>query len=80
LNDSDMLKGLTHLYRAAELCPSDANVAMDLGTAMLMLGNIDKAREYAEKTLQIDPGNVLGRRLLETVEDIEKKRERTRRG
>ena len=43
-----------------------------MATAMMMLGNMDKAREYGERAVQADPGNILAHSLLERIEDIER--------
>jgi hypothetical protein len=37
LNGGDKMEGISHLYRAKELSPSNVHVLTDLGTAMLML-------------------------------------------
>ncbi len=71
-NGGDRGNGLSHLYRAIELSPANTNALTDLATAMMMLGNMDKAKEYGERAVQADSGNVLAHRLLERVEDIER--------
>ncbi len=71
-NGGDRGNGLVHLYRAVELSPATTNALTDLATAMMMLGNMDKAKEYGEKAVQADPGNTLAHRLLDRVEDIER--------
>ena len=48
-NSGKSAVGLSHLYRALELLLSNVHAMTDLATAMLMLGNVDKAREYGEK-------------------------------
>ena len=70
-NGGDRTEGIGHLYRALELSPCNLHAMTDLATAMLMLGNIKKAREYGEKALRLDPGYVLARNLLETINRIE---------
>lgn len=35
--------------------------------------NMEKAREYGEKALRLDPGYVLARNLLKTIDRIEGK-------
>jgi len=57
-----------------ELSPSNLHAMMDLATAMLMLRNIEKAREYGEKALRLDPNYALARNLLKTIDAIERKR------
>ena len=71
-NSGDRVNGLGHLYRAIELSPSNTNALTDLATAMMVSGNIGKAREYGEKAVQADPGSILAHRLLARVEDIER--------
>ncbi len=65
--------GLSHLYRALELLSSNLHAMTDLATAMLMLGNMEKAREYGEKALHFDPSYILAQNLLKTIERIEGK-------
>ena len=72
LNGGDRGNGLVHLHKAVEMSPATTNALTDLATAMMVLGNTDKAREYGEKTVQADPGNILAHKLLERVEDIER--------
>ena len=45
-NVGNRTEGIGHLYRALELFPSNLHAMTDLATAMLMLGNTKKAREY----------------------------------
>ena len=71
-NGGDRRNGLVHLYRAVELSAANTNALTDLATAMMMLENIDKAKEYGEKAVRADPGNILAHKLLERVEDIER--------
>lgn len=73
-NGGDRTEGLAHLYRALDLSLSKANTLTDLATAMLVLGNTDKARDYGEKAVQLDPGYILAHKLLETIDRIERKR------
>lgn len=73
-NAADQLEGLDHLNRAQELAPQDVHVMTDLGTAMLMLRDFALARQYAEDALRIDPGNEAARRLAQTIDRIEGKR------
>jgi tetratricopeptide (TPR) repeat protein len=73
-NGGNRTEGIGHLYRALELSPSNLHAMMDLATAMLMLRNMEKAREYGEKALRLDPDYVLARNLLKTIDRIEGKR------
>ncbi len=71
-NGGDKADGLAHLYKAEELSPTDANVLTDLATAMLVMGNIDKAREYGEDAVRSDPGHVLAHKLLKNIDRIDR--------
>jgi len=72
-NAGNRTDGLSHLYRALELSHSNLHAMTDLATAMLMLGNMEKAREYGEKALRLDPDYMLARNLLNTIDRIERK-------
>ncbi len=74
-NRGNRAEGITHLYRALELSPSNKNAMTDLATTLLMLGSVEKAREYGEKALRIDPGYVLAQNLLITIDQIERTRD-----
>ena len=71
-NGGDQTDGLAHLYRAKELSPVNVNLLTDLATAMLVMGNIDKAKEYGEDAIQADPGHSLARKLLETIDRVDR--------
>ncbi len=73
-NAGNRIEGITHMYRALELSPSNINTMTDLATALLMLGNVERAREYGEKALHIDPGYVLAQNLLKTIDQIKRTR------
>jgi len=73
-NAGNRTEGIGHLYRALELTPDNVHAMTDLTTALLMLGNVEKAREYGEKALGIDPGYVLAQKLLKTIDQIERTR------
>ncbi len=70
-NGVDKTDGLAHLHRAKELSPANVNLLTDLATAMLVMGNIDKAREYGKGAIQADPGHSLARKLLETIDRVD---------
>jgi Tfp pilus assembly protein PilF len=72
-NQGQEIEGLVQLEKALNLCPSNVDVLTDLATAMLMLGNIGKAREYAERTLKLDPDNGLAKELLKIVNRLQNK-------
>ena len=74
-NRGNRAEGITHLYRALELSPSNINALTDLATTLLMLGSVEKAREYGEKALRIDPSYILAQNLLKTVDQIERTRD-----
>lgn len=71
-NGGDKVDGLAHLYRAMDLSPTNANVLTDLATAMLVLRNIDKAREYGEDAVRVDSGHTLAQKLLENIDRIDR--------
>ncbi len=71
-NGGDQTGGLAHLHRAKELSPTDANLLTDLATAMLVMGNIDKAREYGEDAVRSDPEHSLAHKLLENIDRIDR--------
>lgn len=72
-NGGNRTEGIGHLYRSLELSPSNLHAMTDLATAMLMLGNMKKAREYGKKALRLDPGYVLARNLIKTIDRMEGK-------
>ncbi len=72
-NAGSRAEGLSHLYRALELLSSNLHAMTDLATAMLMLGNLEKAREYGERALSFDPSYILAQDLLKTIGRIERK-------
>jgi len=56
-NAGKRVERLSHLYRAIELLSSNVHAMTDLATAVLMLGNLEKAREYSERVLSFDPSS-----------------------
>ncbi len=48
---------ITHLNRAAEARPTDADVAQKLGRAYLENGNVDQAMQWFQETLSLDRNN-----------------------
>ena len=72
-NSGDRTEGIGHLYRALELLPYNIHAMTDLATAMLMLGNMEKAREYGEKALSFDPNYILAQDLLKMSDRVEGK-------
>lgn len=73
-NGGSRTEGIGHLYRALELSPSNIHAMTDLAGALLMLGNMEKAREYGERALRLDPGYILAKNILKTIDRIEGKR------
>ena len=73
-NGGSRIEGIGHLYRALELSPSNIHAMTDLAGALLMLGNMEKAREYGERALRLDPGYILAKNILKTIDRIEGKR------
>ena len=70
LFNGGQMEGISHLYRALELSPSNINALTDLAACMLMLGNIEKAREYGRKALELDSGYTPAADLLRVIERI----------
>ncbi len=73
-NGGDTAEGITHLFRALELSPTNVHALTDLGTAMLILGNTREAREYGEEALRLDPEYELAKSLIDMVKQVEKDR------
>jgi Flp pilus assembly protein TadD len=72
-NFGNRTEGISHLYRALELSSSNIHAMTDLATAMLILGNLDKATEYREKALTVEPNYVLAQELLKVITQIKRK-------
>ena len=72
-NGGNRVEGIGHLYRALELSPSNLHAMTDIATAMLMLRNMEKAREYGERALYFDPSYIFAQDLLKTIDRIEGK-------
>jgi len=49
------------------LAPTNANILTDLAVAYLSSVNINKATEYAERAVQLDPSNALAQNVLKGV-------------
>lgn len=60
-------KGLVSLEKANRLAPDNANILTDLAVAYLSSVNIDKAREYAERAVRMDPTNPVAQDVLKKV-------------
>ena len=63
----DKAKGLAYLHRAIALAPTNVNILTDLAAAYLSDLQFRKAREYAEKAIQIAPGSNVAREVLDNV-------------
>jgi tetratricopeptide (TPR) repeat protein len=68
----DKAKGLAYLHRAIELAPTNVNILTDLAAAYLSDLQLHKAREYAEKAIQIDPGSNIAREVLNNIERFQR--------
>ena len=72
-NGGDRAEGLAQLHRAAELAPDNANILTDLAAAFFTMGNLDKAEEYGNKVLRMDPDHTLAHDLLKNVNRVRKR-------
>ena len=59
--------GLAILEKARRLAPDNANILTDLAVVSLSLPDMDKAREYAERAVRMDPGNTVAQDVLHNV-------------
>ncbi len=66
-SNADIARGLSLLKEANLLAPDNANTLTDLAVAYLSLVNMDKASEYAERAVQLDPTNSVAQDVLRTV-------------
>lgn len=64
----DKARGLAYLHRAIELAPTSVNILMDLAAAYLSDLQFNKARDYAEKAMVIDPDSNLAREVLGNID------------
>jgi Flp pilus assembly protein TadD len=69
----DKAKGLACLHRAVDLAPTNMNILTDLAAAYLSDFQFDKAREYAETAVQIDPSSDLARDVLANIDHFQRK-------
>ena len=63
----DKAKGLACLHRTIELAPTNVNILTDPAAAYLPDLQFHKAREYAEKAIQIDPGSHVASEVLDNI-------------
>ncbi len=75
-SSGDRMKGLVYLHKANDLLPTNVNILTDLAVAYMSLGNIDEAKEYVEKALQIDPGSTIARELVDNLDRFQKEYKR----
>ena len=68
----DKAKGLAYLHRAIDLAPTNVNILADLAVAYLSDLKFNKAREYAETALRIDPNSSLARNVLENIDRFQR--------
>jgi tetratricopeptide (TPR) repeat protein len=69
----DKAKGLAYLHRAVDLAPTNVNILTDLAAAYLSDFQFDKAREYAETAVRIDPNSSLAREVLANIDGFQKR-------
>ncbi len=68
----DKAKGLAYLHRAIDLAPTNVNILTDLAAAYLSALQFDKAREYAETAVRIDPDSNVAREVLSNIERFQR--------
>lgn len=66
-SSGDVARGLSLLKEANRLAPDNANISTDLAVAYLSSVNMDKARECAERAVQLDPTNPVAQDVLRNV-------------
>lgn len=57
-------RGLEYLKQAVSLAPENVNILADLAVAHLRDGQLDTAKEYAERAVKTDPKNALAKDVL----------------
>lgn len=60
-------KGLKYLGQAISFAPNNVNILTDLAAAYLRGGDFDRAQEYAERAVKIDPKSTLAKDVLNTT-------------
>jgi len=64
----DKARGLAYLHRATDLAPTSVNILIDLAAAYLADLQFNKAREYAQKAMTIDPDSSLAGEVLNNID------------
>lgn len=72
-SSGDRARGLASLHEASHLAPTNVNILTDLAVAYLSSVNINKATEYAERAVRLDPTNALAQDVLKSVLSYDKK-------
>jgi len=72
-SSGDVGKGLFLLKEANRLAPDNANILTDLAVVYLSSVNMDKAREYAERAVQLDPTNSVAQDVLRIILGLSKR-------
>ena len=68
----DAAKGLTLLEEANRLAPTNTNILTDLAVAYLSSTSINKAKEYAERAVKLDPLNTVAQDVFKKVISFDK--------
>jgi len=68
----DKAKGLAYLHRAIDLAPTNVNILTDLAAAYLSDLQFHKARNYAEKAMEIDPHSNIAREVLDNIDRFQR--------
>jgi len=73
LNQKKNDRGLEHLHTAARLLPTDASLCFNIGVVYAQKGDMERAKTFFEKTLNIDPNFEAARVNLNKIESLRKK-------
>ncbi len=72
-------EGLALLHKANHLAPDNVNILTDLAVAYLS-ADIDQARKFAERAVAIDPGSVIAKEVLGSIQSADKYVKQTMKG
>ena len=75
-SNGDRMRGLAYLHKAIGLVPTNVNILTDLAVAYLSMANISKARDFAERAVEIEPQNTLAQEVMKTIHSFQKEFER----